>query len=290
MKIHYALHVLMLGGIVYLAAQVNNSSNNSVAVNDNSEIKIKDIDTSKFNKEINSLKKELSEKAKEIQLLKKSNDVAQDKIKGLRNEITDLSNKSPEERNKQISGIQNQIQDLIGSSLKDFTPRNFDRKKYHKRYYQRLFDKLNLSEEQQEEFLSLLSNNSGMSFMSINGVPVDSNQKNSSEIKEFLGDNYEDYLKYQQTSMERGQLDRMNRKLGDEDKLSAEQHEQLTDILHQKKMDRMAGKDVNNDDYLNQSSDILNDKQQQAFEKQLKSNNSIFSLGGGNVGAITISQ
>ena len=289
MKIHYALHVLMLGGIVYLAAQVNDSTNNSVDIPDTSKLEISKVDTSKLDKEIQSLKKKLSDRANEIKTLKQSNEVAQDKIKGLRSEISELANKSPEEGKIQTAGIQDKIEEALGKSLKDFQPGNFSKKKYYKKYYQRLFDKLGLSEDQQEDFLAMLNNGQQNTFMSVNGVPVGGNDK-SEEIKEFLGDNYEEYLKYKQTSMERGQLDRMNRKLGEEDKLSPEQHEQLTGILHQKKMDRMAGKDVDNQDYLNQSSDILNDNQQQAFEKQLNSKQSFFSLGDNGVGTISISQ
>ena len=289
MKVHYALHVLMLGGIVYLAAQVNNSSNNSVNIPDTSKVEISKVDTSKLDKEIESLKKKLSDRANEIKTLKQSNEVAQDKIKGLRSEISELANKPPKERNLQTAGIQDKIEEALSRSIKDFQPGNFSKKKYYQKYYQRLFDKLGLSEDQQEEFLAMLNNGKQNSFMSVNGVPVGGNGK-SEEIKEFLGDNYEEYLKYKQTSMERSQLDRMNRKLGQEDKLSPEQHEQLTGILHQKKMDRVAGKDVDNQEYLNQSSDILSDSQQQAFEKQLNSNQSFFSLGDSGLGSISISQ
>lgn len=285
MKIHYAVHFVMLGTIVYLMAQFGSSDNNSVEVPKKESAQ---VDTSGFEKEIARLSKKLSDREGEIDILKKSNEVANEKIKSLKSEMAENAKvKTNEPVN--ANDVQEQLSQVLKDSFKGFKGGNFSKGKFYKNYYQRLFDKLGLSEEQQEEFLALLDKGQSNAFMSINGVPVDSNNSSSNEIKEFLGNNYEEFLKYKQTTMERSQLDMMNRKLADEDKLSVEQHEQLTNILHQKKLDRMSGKDVNNQDYLNQSADILNERQQQAFEKQLNSKRSFFSMGEG-LEAITITK
>lgn len=264
MKIHYTVHVLLLAIVVYLSAQVNNTSkdNNDIplkkAANNNGEIKLNSLG--------NDLKRQLSDKDKEMKLLKKTTEVAKDKIKSLNKEITKLTLENDELKKDSLAQVKNPARRF--SNL--FKSNKMSREKSLSKFYGPLFDKLGLNENEQKEFIALMQNGNSSSFMMINGVPFSGNNKVSDELKNFLGNDLKVYENYKKTAMERSKINTMNKNLTDEDKLSLDDQEVLVNLLDEKKQTQLEGNKVSNEELL-QRADFLNDRQKDAFDKQLKS-------------------
>ena len=267
MKLHYSIHVLMLAAIVYLAAQLSSSNQNNVDVTDNQIPEITDIKVD--DSELKTLKDQIEKLNKEKHFLEKAKDVADDKIKGLNKEIDGLIAENNELKNRKLV----QEADPIKNIREMLNKTKLNPKKNFARFYGPLFDQLNLSEEEQKEFIELLTGSNGTSKMiMINGVPLSGNNGNiSDELKNFLGDDLPAYEKYKETAMARGQINSMNNNLKDEDKLSHDESEALIDLLHERRLEKAKGNTISDDEYLEQSAGFLNDNQKKAFKKQLRS-------------------
>lgn len=263
MKIHSTIHLVLLSVIVYLAAQLSSSTKNSgnVLV----EHSVANFDGNKLKASSDEYKKQLQDKDKEIQLLKKSTEVANDKVKGLRKEVSQLTAEIDQLNKEALTELKNPAKRF--SNL--FNSSKMSRKESLIKFYSPLFDKLGLSEEEEKEFLELVQGN-GASFIMINGVPFAGNNKTSDELKNFLGEDLPVYEQYKKTAMERSQINSMNNNLADEDKLSEEDQEVLVGLLNEKKQARRDGTKVSNDEILERAN-FLNSQQKAAFEKQLKS-------------------
>lgn len=268
MKIHYTIHLVSLAAVVYLAAQVN-----SPTANNNSEIQKQNtlnIDDSSFNKKLDEYKRVLTNKDKEIKLLEKSTEVANDKIKSLKKEVSGLLAENTKLKNNPSI----RIDDPVKRFKEAFSSSKFSPKKSMAKFYGPLFDKLNLSEDEQQEFLDLMLSQNGASsrFIMVNGVPFSGNNNEvSDELKNFLGDDLATYEKYKKTAMERSQVNTMNKNLGEDDQLTSNQQELLVDLLHERKLASSNGNQVSDEEFMENTAGFLNDKQKAAFKQQLKS-------------------
>ena len=264
MKIHYTVHVLLLAIVVYLSAQVNNTSKG------NSDIPLKEAASNNDETQLNSLsndfKRQLSNKDKELKLLEKTTEVAKDKIKSLNKEITKLTLENDELKKDSLAQVKNPARRF--SNL--FNSNKMSREKSLSKFYGPLFDKLGLNENEQKEFIALMQNGNSSSFMMINGVPFSGNNKVSDELKNFLGNDLAVFENYKKTAMARSKINTMNNNLTDEDKLSLDDQEVLVNLLDEKKQAQIKGNKISNEELL-QRADFLNNKQKDAFEKQLKS-------------------
>lgn len=268
MKIHYALHILMLGTIVYLTAQVTDTPKSNIEMPMLDKSVQTGIDTS--DSQIERLNKKIAMQDKSIKLLEKSNDIANDKINGLKREIDELVT---ENKDLQKTPLRN-IEDPVKSITDALKATRLSPKKNLKKFYGPLFTKLNLNEEEQQEFIELVMGGEGSpsKFIMINGVPfTGSNNQVSDELKNFLGNDLPVYEKYKKSAMERSQINTMNNNLSDENKLTQDEQEVLVDLLHERKQQKSQGNTMSDEEYLESSADFLNDSQKDAFRKQLKS-------------------
>ena len=281
-KLHYAVHVCMLGAIVFLAAQLTNKNSQDLSVN------VPEKDNDLKIQTVSSVKADSNEASaalqKEINLLKRSNEVADDKIKALSKEISQLQNENLNLTEKYENALKDDSQGKLKMPLSKLSEAmkmaRMSPKKRLQTFYGPLFDKLNLSEEERQEFADLLMEQNGgnSKFIMINGVPLMSNKgQESDELKNFLGDDYETYKKYKDTAMERGQINTMNNNLDDTEKLSHDQQESLIDLLHERRQQKAQGATETDEDFINNNASFLSDKQRSAFKKQLKSPITTFS-------------
>lgn len=263
MKIHYTIHVLLLSAVVYLAAQV--SSSTKTEKNISVEHTVPSFDENKWKTAADEYKIKLQDKDKEIKILQKANEVATDKVKGLKNEVSELLSEIDKLKKESQAALKNPAKRF--SNL--FKSTKESRQKNLTKFYTPLFDKLGLTEEEEKEFLSLLQKGGANSIM-VNGVPFSGNNKISDELKNFLGSDLPIYESYKKTAMERGKVNTMNNNLAEEDKLSQDDQEALVNLLNEKKQAQIDGNKVSNEEMLERA-DFLNERQKEAFEKQLKS-------------------
>ena len=178
-------------------------------------------------------------------------------------------------------------------------------KRFMKRRYAKLFKKLNLSEEDQEKLLDLMidrdkqkqakiaelmkNSENGLTFDMESLSAMKDDTEANQDIKEFLGDDYDKFDRYEKTGMERHQLKDITASLEDSDSLSEDQEEKLIDIMSERNKERMKGSDVDDEKYVSQASEFLSENQTEEVRKSFKRNkgrnffsSEAFSTGGGS--------
>ena len=303
MNKHIICYSLLVLTIAILAGQVSSPKNNDIKLSEPKTVIVEPEDYKSTKRDLKQLKAELDKKDKLISSLNtrlKDKDSEIEKIK-LAKAIK--VEQDSQEKNNPLANILNSANRMADNpKVKEMM------KKHMLRRYASLFDKLNLSDEKKEQLAQLLMDRSKekqeklMSLFSQNKPgermnPEDFkalNEKTETdqEIEALLGSDYSDFEYYEKTAYERRQLSDISNSLSEADKLSVEQEDKLVDLLKKRNDDIKAGNKKSNEEYVAESSEFLNDTQQEEFDKSLKRNKNRFGSlpfvngSGGNVQVI----
>ena len=220
----------------------------------------------------------LKEKDSQISLLKKTIEHKDDKIKL-------VSKKSDEPKD---DAKENQIKNVL-ESVSGFMNSEENRKmqkKFMKMRFASLFKKLNLSDKDAETLLDLmidrdrqrtavfadLFKNGGRDIDHNALKEAQSNTEAEKQIADFLGDDYSKLKRYEETQFERAQLKGITASLDEQDSLNEEQEDKLIDLMAQRNKDRMSGNKQEDESYLTEASQFLNDNQVNEVRKSFKRN------------------
>ena len=220
----------------------------------------------------------LKDKDSQISLLKKTIEHKDDKIKL-------VSKKSDEPKD---DAKENQIKNVL-ESVSGFMNSEENRKmqkKFMKMRFASLFKKLNLSDKDAETLLDLmidrdrqrtavfadLFKNGGRDIDHNALKEAQSNTEAEKQIADFLGDDYSKLKRYEETQFERAQLKGITASLDEQDSLNEEQEDKLIDLMAQRNKDRMSGNKQEDESYLTEASQFLNDNQVNEVRKSFKRN------------------
>ena len=220
----------------------------------------------------------LKDKDSQISLLKKTIEHKDDKIKL-------VSKKSDEPKD---DAKENQIKNVL-ESVSGFMNSEENRKmqkKFMKMRFASLFKKLNLSDKDAETLLDLmidrdrqrtavfadLFKNGGRDIDHNALKEAQGNTEAEKQIADFLGDDYSKLKRYEETQFERAQLKGITASLDEQDSLNEEQEDKLIDLMAQRNKDRMSGNKQEDESYLTEASQFLNDNQVNEVRKSFKRN------------------
>lgn len=220
----------------------------------------------------------LKEKDSQISLLKKTIEHKDDKIK-----LASKKSDEPKDNTKE-----NQIKNVF-ESVSGFMNSEENRKmqkKFMKMRFASLFKKLNLSDKDAETLLDLmidrdrqrtavfadLFKNGGRDIDHNALKEAQGNTEAEKQIADFLGDDYSKLKRYEETQFERAQLKGITASLDEQDSLNEEQEDKLIDLMAQRNKDRMSGNKQEDESYLTEASQFLNDNQVDEVRKSFKRN------------------
>ena len=300
MNKHIICYPILVLTIAILAGQISSPKNNDVHLSEPKTVILEPEDYKSTKRELKKLKTELEKKEK---LISNLNTRLNDKD----SEIEKIKLAKANEIQPDKKENKNPLADILSSASRmTESPRikEMMKKRMLKRYAS-LFDKLNLSDEKREQLAQLLMDRSKekqeklMSLFSGNKPGESMNPEDfkalngktdtDQEIEALLGSDYSEFEYYEKTAYERRQLSDISNSLSEQDKLSGDQEDQMVKLLKQRNDDLRAGDKKTNEEYVAESSEFLNDNQQEEFSKSLKRNKNRFSAlpfingGGGNV-------
>lgn len=305
MKKHALCYTLLILTIVVMAGQITAPKNADVNLAQPKTVIVEPEDYKSIKRDLKNTKSELEKKDL---LIAKLNARINEKI----SEVEKIKHAKLEDIKPIEEKKKNPLIDLLssaGNSADNPKVKEFMKKNILKRYAS-LFNKLNLSEEQKEQLaqlimdrdkqkqqklMELLSQRSSGDKFDAEAFKELANQTEADEeIKELLGNDYEDFTYHEQTAFERRQMNEINTSLSEGDKLSSNQEDKLVSLLKKRNDDMRTGNKQSDEEYIAESSEFLNEKQSEELGKSLKRNNSSFgglpfingSGGGGNIQVI----
>ena len=303
MNKHIILYPILVLTIAILAGQISSPKNNDVNLTEPKTVVLEPEDYNSTKRELKNLKSELEKKENLISSLNSRLDDKNSEIEKIK--LAKASEIQPDKKENK-----NPLADILSSASRmTDSPRIKEMmKKGMLKRYASLFDKLNLSDEKREELahllmergkekqeklMSLLSGNKpGESMNPEDFKALSGKTDTDQEIEALLGSDYSEFEYYEKTAYERRQLSDISNSLSEQDKLSGDQEDQMVKLLKQRNDDLRAGNKKTDEEYVAESSEFLNDNQQEEFGKSLKRNNNRFSSlpfingGGGNVQVI----
>lgn len=238
---------------------------------------LKDNST-ELTEKIEKMEELLKEKDSQISLLKKTIEHKDDKIKLASNQSNETKDNSKE----------NQIKNVF-ESVSGFMNSEENRKmqkRFMKMRFASLFKKLNLNDQDADTLLDLmidrdrqrtavfsdLFKNGGRNIDHNALKDAQGNTEAEKQIADFLGDDYSKLKRYEETQFERAQLKGITASLDEQDSLNEEQEDKLIDLMAQRNKDRMSGNKQEDEAYLTEASQFLNDNQVDEVRKSFKRN------------------
>lgn len=240
------LSTTILFGALYLLPEENDAQRKFDELNLKLETLTKD-----HAKAIDALKVQISGKDKKISDLTKKNS-------DLRKMLADASKVKTTTAPTQVSAKaddpnmsdEDKMREGIKSLMNNKAMKNWAKERAVgavKRHHSRLFKKLNLDEDTEKKLMDLIAErniiNHGSRFQMM--MEKDENKRAEgeadreqqltdldSQINGLLGNQYETYTDYREKQREYGQVDRLNRRMGQNSKMNDEQSEQLADVMH----------------------------------------------------------
>ena len=303
MNKHLLGYGVLVGAVAILAGQIvtQKDSQKQVEIQEKPKpiIETKIVKDEKAEKELAKLRADLKEKDEHIAKLRETIDKKVSEV----NDIKKSAKLEKVEKTDKKGDLVNLLESVSG--MMDNEQMRKSQKRFMKRRYAKLFKKLNLSEEDQEKLLDLMidrdkqkqakiaelmkNSENGLTFDMESLSAMKDDTEANQDIKEFLGDDYDKFDRYEKTGMERHQLKDITASLEDSDSLSEDQEEKLIDIMSERNKERMKGSDVDDEKYVSQASEFLSENQTEEVRKSFKRNkgrnffsSEAFSTGGGS--------
>ena len=301
MNKHLICYPVLVLTIAILAGQITSQESNNVSIAEPKTVIVEPEDYKSSKRELQKLKTELEKKENLISSL---NTRLSDKDSEIENIKLAKTIEVPPKKKEMTNPLANILNSA--NQMADNPEVKKMMKKHMMKRYASLFDRLNLSDEKKEQLAQLLMDRSKekqkklMNLFSQNKPGESMNPEDfkalsektdtDQEIEALLGNDYADFEYYEKTAYERQQLKDISNSLTEADKLSAEQEDKLVDLLKKRNDDIKAGNKKSNEEYVAESSEFLNNTQQEEFDKSLKRNKTGFDslpfINGGNVQVI----
>ena len=233
---------------------------------------------------INDYQQKLAEKDKLIAKLR--NDLAEQKK--LANQEIKVVQKKATKEESQNSFISSMLKASLEKQNNEMAKKF--RKKSLLKKYKTLFNKLNLSEEDQKHLIDLIlerDNENQLQMANLlsegNNVALDpqafskDNLATEKEISDFLGYDYDNFKKYEKTEQERRLVDQIDLGLSGDDQLTDDQKDKLVDLYAERNKAKRLG-NGDDQDFAEKAEEFLNPHQVDEVNKSFKRNNSRFGI------------